>query len=122
MSFTPLPFLIPTTVDPWIQTTFVDGILNGTLAPLDEAVTAALHYGIPQMQDWGITDSLRFLLFASGMLYWVPSDLANGKLIYWVLALFYFILDQAPVGFEPFSVPITPSSKDKKYILDQWVV
>ncbi|KAF2116016.1 phosphatidylserine decarboxylase-domain-containing protein [Lophiotrema nucula] len=118
----PLPFSIPTEIDPWVQETFVDGVLEGNLKYLDEAIDAALKADIPQMQDWGITDSKRFLLFVSGMLYWTPSEIASGKLIYWTLCLFYFILDQKPLGIEPFSVPIVPTSKGKKYRLDQWIV
>ncbi|CAO2648712.1 Nn.00g096610.m01.CDS01 [Neocucurbitaria sp. VM-36] len=117
----PLPFSIPSTVDPWIQESLVDGIFKGNLTPLDQAMEAALETNVPQMLDWGITDSKRFLLFASGMLYWTPSEIANGKLIYWTFCMFYYILDQKPLSLEPFAVPISPESVNKTLPLDDWI-
>ncbi|KAF1846234.1 uncharacterized protein K460DRAFT_377501 [Cucurbitaria berberidis CBS 394.84] len=120
-AFLPLPFHIPTTVDPWIQESLVESVFHGNLEPLDRAVETALIANVPQLNDWGITDAKRFLLFASGMLYWAPSEIASGSLIYWVLCLFYWILDQKPLSLEPFSVPIEPSSVGKILPLDDWI-
>lgn len=116
------PFDIPTEVNPWIQKTLVEGVLEGHIELLDEAIMNAIQFDVPQMQAWGITDSQGFLRFASGMLNWTPTEICNGKMIYWVLCLFYFILDQKPLGIEPFSVPIAPDYIGKQLSLDKWVV
>ncbi|KXH67807.1 hypothetical protein CSAL01_01045 [Colletotrichum salicis] len=97
----PAPFPLSTTVDPWIQTNLVDGIFNGNLTLLEDAVTAAVAHGIPQLRDWGIVDAHSFLLFLSAMLNWVPSEVCSGKLIYNTFCVLYFVLDQSPINVAP---------------------
>ncbi|KAH6680762.1 phosphatidylserine decarboxylase-domain-containing protein [Halenospora varia] len=119
----PPPFPLPAAIDPWIQSSLVVGVLQNDTTPLNQAVKYALAQNIPQMQDWGVIDSNSFLLFASGMMNWTPSETCNGKMIYWTLCLFYFILDQPPLNGPPLSTPIIPTSIGQSLLpLSQWVV
>ena len=114
------PFSLPTVVDPWIESSLVQDILNNDLAPLDQAIKNALGANIPQITNWNITTSKQFLLFASRVMNWQPTEICNGKMIYWTLCLFYFILDQAPLGGQ--QTQISPSSYGKISPLSNWVV
>lgn len=119
----PSPFPLPKEVDPWIIKTLVSGVFNNDLTPLKQAVKKARTSEIPQMEDWGVVDAHSFLLFASGMLNWVPSEIASGKLIYNTLCLLYFILDQSPLDDPSFSTEIKPSSVGQKLApLSQWTL
>jgi phosphatidylserine decarboxylase len=99
-------------------------VLSGGMSDLDLAVKAALLHNIPQMIAWKITSGTNFLEFAQGMLSWVPSENVQGKEIYWVLCLFYFILDQPPIQAQ--QTPISPSSivdgKPTMTALSTWIV
>ncbi|KAF4635019.1 hypothetical protein G7Y89_g3074 [Cudoniella acicularis] len=119
----PRPFPLPSTIDPWIERTLIKDILHDNIGLLDQAIGKAKSFGIPQMRDWGVEDSKSFLLFASGMLTWTPSEICSGKLIYWTLCLFYFILDQEPLNDPGLSTPINHSSTGKPLKpLSDWVV
>lgn len=119
----PCPFPFPKDVDPWIKQSLVEKIFKGNTDPLDQAVETAKSYDIPQIIDWDVVDANKFLLFASGMLKWIPSETCDGKLIYNTLCLFYFILDQPPLNFPSYSTPITPESVGKDLApLSQWTV
>lgn len=119
----PPPFPLPTEVDPWIIQTLVKGVFVDNIDPLSQAVESAKSNDIPQMNDWGVLNAQDFLLFASGMLKWVPSETCDGKLIYNTLCLFYFILDQPPLNAPLYSTQITPESVGKPLApLSQWTV
>ncbi|KAG6360509.1 hypothetical protein INS49_011571 [Diaporthe citri] len=119
----PRPFPLPAEVDPWITHSLVEKIFEGNIDPLGQAVESARSHGIPQINDWGVFSARDFLLFASGMLKWVPSETCDGKLIYNTLCLFYFILDQPPLNAPLYSTQITPESVDKPLApLSQWTV
>ncbi|KZL65437.1 c2 domain-containing protein [Colletotrichum incanum] len=119
----PAPFPLPGVVDPWITESLVKGVFNNNLGPLNEAVESAKTFNIPQMNDWGVKNVEDFLLFLSGMLNWVPSEICSGKLIYNTQCLLYFILDQPPISKPPFSTLIQPSSAGQPLEpLSQWIV
>ncbi|KAK6086914.1 hypothetical protein SCUP234_02007 [Seiridium cupressi] len=82
--------------------------LSGGINDLDAAVKGALSYNIPQLIEWKITNGQQFLSFVQGMLNWIPSENVQGKEIYWVLCLFYFVLDQGSLGTQ--QTTIDPSA------------
>lgn len=115
------PFPLPDTVDPWVTETLVKGVLHDDLGPLDEALCSALKFKVPEMRDWGISDSRAFLRLASGMLKWVPSEVCNGTLVYYAMCVVCFVLGQSPLGDPEFSTPIDPSSVGQPLRpLSQW--
>ncbi|KAI3392356.1 hypothetical protein diail_5836 [Diaporthe ilicicola] len=117
------PFPLPEVVDPWIEQTLVKGVFEDNIDPLSIAVSTAKSSKIPQMKDWGINNAKDFLLFASGMLNWIPSETCNGKLIYNTLCLFYFILDQPSLMAPSYSTPISPEYVGKPLApLSKWTV
>lgn len=119
----PRPFPFPPDVDPWITETLVKGIFQDNIDPLSQAVESARSHDIPQMNDWGVLNAKDFLLFASGMLTWVPSETCDGKLIYNTLCLFYFVLDQPPLNAPVYSTQICPDSVGQPLApLSQWTV
>lgn len=89
---------------------------------LDKAVKQAHQKDIKQLNDWKIDSADRFLLFASGMLTWIPSEDVGGKEIYSILCLFYFIFDQKAknglhtlIHTDSIGKPLTPLSN---WVLD----
>lgn len=119
----PCPFPLPTVVDEWIVQRLVEGVFEGNIDPLRIAVETARSHKIPQMRDWGVLNAKDFLLFASGMLKWIPSETCDGKLIYNTLCLFYFILDQPSLNIPRFSTQICPDSVGQPLApLSQWTV
>jgi len=119
----PPPFQIPTTVAKWITDHLVTGVFNGDVTDLNTAMEAAVHSGVPQFVDWGIGDSDAFLRFLSGFLTWVPTETANGKLIYNTQCLLYFVFDQAPLNAPPYQNLIAPSSINQALLkLSQFIV
>ncbi|KAF2734827.1 hypothetical protein EJ04DRAFT_602159 [Polyplosphaeria fusca] len=119
------PFDIPVEVDPWIQSTLVEGaletVLQGGLDNLDLAVEHALKADLSDvMRSWGITDAKRYLLFVSGMLRWTPFEVANGQMIDWALCVSYLTLAQAPLSMTPYSPPIAPDAKGRERPIEKW--
>ena len=94
---------------------------TGNPQALEDAVQAALTYQIPQQTEWGITSAEGFLEFADKMLRWIPHENFEGKDVYWMLCLFYFILDQ-PTLFS-FQTQILPTSIGKPLTwVSDWIV
>lgn len=89
---------------------------------LDEAVGNALKYNIPEMETYGITSATGFLDYANWLVTgWIPTESAKGRDIYYILCIFYFVLDQPPLG--PRQTQITPKSAGKRLTpLSDWVV
>ncbi|EJD47824.1 hypothetical protein AURDEDRAFT_86696 [Auricularia subglabra TFB-10046 SS5] len=104
------PFPLPDTVDPWVTETLAKGVFKDNLGPLDAAIRSSLRFNVPEMRDWGVSDSRTFLLFASGMLKWVPSEICNGTLVYYGMCLVCFVMGQPPLDGPDFTTPIDPSS------------
>ncbi|CAO2658719.1 Nn.00g064420.m01.CDS01 [Neocucurbitaria sp. VM-36] len=124
MSLFPFPPL-PTQIDPWITEHLVNGVFSGDITPLDQAYLGrqSPRSRHSQQTQWQITSGNNFLLWLSGMLNWVPSDVCDGKLIYNTQCMLYFILDQAPIGGLPYSTQILPGSVGKPLLpLSQWTV
>lgn len=91
------------------MTTLVKDVFHDNIDPLRQAVETARSQHIRQMKDRGLCDA-EDLLFASGMLRWVPSETCDGKLIYNTLRVFYFIPDQNPLNLSEYSTQIRPES------------
>lgn len=106
----PLPFNLPDQVDSWITKTLVGEVFNNDLKPLDTAVANAKAH-VELLEQWGVVDTDHYLRFLSGMLKWIPSDICDGKLIYFTLCLCYYVLDQD--SLQPFSTRIHPESVNK---------
>ncbi|KAF3806043.1 Phosphatidylserine decarboxylase proenzyme [Colletotrichum gloeosporioides] len=119
----PRPFSFPREVDEWIQKSLVHDVFHNDLAPLNHAVREGWKLKIDQMKDWGIVDGHTFLLFASGMLRWVPKETCDAKLIYNALCMLNVILDQCPLDRPEYSLPISPDSVGKELpSLSRWLV
>ncbi|RSM00413.1 hypothetical protein CEP52_009137 [Fusarium oligoseptatum] len=64
---------------------------------LDKAVASAYEQ-IPEFMDkLKIHDSRSFLIFANDLLKWIPTESYEGKDIYNILCMFYFVMDQPPL-------------------------
>ncbi|KAL0930307.1 phosphatidylserine decarboxylase [Colletotrichum truncatum] len=88
---------------------------------LDKAVESAKRKIPDYMSKFKITNGFRFLVFANDLLKWQPEENVQGKDIYDILCMFYFVLDQEPLlglqtRIRPDSVylPLTP--------LSSWIV
>jgi phosphatidylserine decarboxylase len=71
------------------------------------------------MENYGIVSGQGFLEFANWIVSgWVPTETVNGRDIYYILCIFYFVLDQPPLKEEQTKIcpgePLTP--------LSHWVV
>src|SRR5436305_3184723 len=88
----PVPF--PAQIDPFVSNGLQNALGREWLDNLNSAVTSARKQEIQELFDWNINDGTDFALFASGMLKWVPTENAGGRVIYDVLCLFYFVFDQ----------------------------
>ena len=117
----PPPFPLKEPLAPIVQR-LKDWLLShDRLHSLDEAVRQALKSHIPQMTDWDITSGERFLEYASGMVNWISTENVGGKEIYWVLCLFYFVLDQPAINDLQTPIDANQIGKLPTY-LSQWVV
>ena len=107
--------------DPLVETLKRYLIDTGKPQALEDAVQAALKYKISQQIEWGITSAEGFLEFADKMLLWIPHENFEGKDVYWMLCLFYFILDQPPLLI--LQTPILPTSIGKPLTwVSDWIV
>lgn len=91
------PSSSPSTPSPFSSDTGEADDLNNNSA-LSQAVAAA-YAKIPIfMSRFAIHDAPSFLRFANGLLTWVSSEGCEGRDIYDVLCMFYFVLGQEPLG------------------------
>lgn len=88
---------------------------------LDEAVAAA-YKKIPDFMDkLNISDARSFLEFANDLLKWIPHENFEGKDIYDILCMFYFVLDQPPLL--ELQTPIHPNQAGQPLTwLSSWIV
>ncbi|KAF5553397.1 phosphatidylserine decarboxylase 2 [Fusarium napiforme] len=78
-----------------VLTGYLETIKPGAL---DEAVHSA-YQQIPEFMDkLHISDARSFLDFSNDLLKWVPHENYEGKDIYDILCMFYFIIDQPPLA------------------------
>ncbi|RAL62967.1 hypothetical protein DID88_004054 [Monilinia fructigena] len=85
---------------------------------LDTAVRNALKFDIPDMAKYGIKSGKGFLDFADWLVRgWIPTESTNGRDIYYILCIFYFVLAQEPLGVRQTAIlpkninkPLTPLS------------
>lgn len=66
---------------------------------LEEAVHQARYVDeIIELEEWGISTADEFLQYASYLLTkWIPCETRDGKFLYHVITVFYYILDSAPM-------------------------
>jgi phosphatidylserine decarboxylase len=89
---------------------------------LDTAVRNALKADIPDFAKYGIKSGKGFLDFADWLVRgWIPTESTNGRDIYYIICIFYFVLAQEPLG--PRQVEIIPKNINKPLTpLSDWVV
>ncbi|TEY28366.1 hypothetical protein BOTCAL_1028g00010 [Botryotinia calthae] len=104
-----------------IVTELRDEILQG-VDDLDTAVQNALAYDIPEMRTYSIVSGKGFLDFADWLVRgWIPTESTNGRDIYYILCIFYFVLAQEPIGARQTS--ILPKNVNKPLTsLSDWLV
>ncbi|KAF7563943.1 hypothetical protein G7046_g194 [Stylonectria norvegica] len=88
---------------------------------LDEAIASA-YAKIPQFMDkLNIKDARSFLEFANDLLKWIPHENFQGKDIYDIICMFYFVIDQPPLG--GLQTPIHPNQVGQPLTwLSSWLV
>ncbi|KAK1722672.1 phosphatidylserine decarboxylase-domain-containing protein [Colletotrichum acutatum] len=87
---------------------------------LSQAVAAAYNKIPTFMSRFSITDAPSFLRFANDLLTWVPSEGCEGRDIYDVLCMFYFVLGQEPLG--SLQARIVPRGERHMSWLSDWMV
>lgn len=92
------------------------------VSDLDTAVRNALKADIPEMAKYGIKSGKGFLDFADWLVRgWIPTESTNGRDIYYILCIFYFVLAQEPLGVR--QTQILPKNINKPLTpLSDWVV
>ncbi|KAF3011712.1 hypothetical protein E8E14_009608 [Neopestalotiopsis sp. 37M] len=99
-------------------------ILTGGQPDLEKAVDQARSLVPGDLAKCKIINAESFLSFAQGMLMWTPSESVQGRDIYLTLCVFYFVMDQDPVGQQ--QTAINPSQiQDGQPIiteLSQWII
>lgn len=88
---------------------------------LDKAIEEALTKIPKFMEKLHIHDVRSFLEFANDLLKWTPHENFEGKDIYDILCMFYFILDQPSLS--QLQTPINPNQVGKPLTwLSSWIV
>ncbi|RAK96945.1 uncharacterized protein BO80DRAFT_458539 [Aspergillus ibericus CBS 121593] len=89
---------------------------------LEQAIQTTLQYEIPEMESYGLTSAAGFLNFATWLVDgWIPTESAKGRDIYYVLCIFYFVLDQIPL--RNCQTAIRPENVGRDLSeLSQWIV
>ncbi|PYI11953.1 hypothetical protein BO78DRAFT_402706 [Aspergillus sclerotiicarbonarius CBS 121057] len=89
---------------------------------LEQAIQTTLEYEIPEMESYGLISAKGFLNFATWLVEgWIPTESAKGRDIYYVLCIFYFVLDQIPL--KNCQTAIRPENVGRDLSeLSQWIV
>lgn len=88
---------------------------------LDEAVAAARKKLPDFMDSLNITDARSYLEFANDLLKWIPHENYEGKDIYDIICMLYFIFDQPPLS--ELQTPIHPNQAGQPLTwLSSWIV
>jgi phosphatidylserine decarboxylase len=89
---------------------------------LAQAVKNARKWDIPELDKYGIISAKGFLDFADWLVRgWVPTESTNGRDIYYILCVFYFVLSQEPLGGRQTRIHPLSINKSLKP-LSEWVV
>ncbi|KAA8650963.1 hypothetical protein EYZ11_003178 [Aspergillus tanneri] len=89
---------------------------------LEQAVKNARRWDIPELDKYGIISARGFLDFADWLVRgWVPTEATQGRDIYYILCVFYFILSQEPLGSRQTRIVPKNINKPLKPLSD-WVV
>ncbi|KAE8365060.1 phosphatidylserine decarboxylase-domain-containing protein [Aspergillus caelatus] len=89
---------------------------------LDQAVRNARQWDIPELDKYGIISAKGFLDFADWLVRgWVPTESTQGRDIYYILCVFYFVLSQKPLGSRQTKIhPLSLTEPPKP--LSEWIV
>ncbi|KAI1075665.1 phosphatidylserine decarboxylase-domain-containing protein [Whalleya microplaca] len=88
---------------------------------LDDAVKSAYQKIPAFMDNLHITDAGSFLDFANDLLKWTPTENFQGKDIYDILCMFYFVFDQPPLA--ELQTPINPDQVGQPLTwISSWIV
>ncbi|KAL7619917.1 hypothetical protein AAE478_010464 [Parahypoxylon ruwenzoriense] len=88
---------------------------------LEKAIASA-RQKIPEFMDkLHITDKASFLDFANDLLKWIPTENYQGKDIYEIICMFYFIFNQAPLN--EMQTQIHPDQVGQQLtVVSSWIV
>lgn len=121
--------ITPSTVSPKVTSTHYDPViilLIGYLdqvkpKALDDAVKTAYSKSPEDMEKMNVRDAHSFLDFANKLLKWIPHEGCEGKDIYDIIWMTYFIFDQPPLL--ELQTPIHPNQADQPLTwLSSWLV
>ncbi|KAI1209175.1 phosphatidylserine decarboxylase-domain-containing protein [Annulohypoxylon truncatum] len=88
---------------------------------LDHAVKEAYQKSTKLMNTFNITGANSFLKFANDLLRWIPHESSEGKDVYNILCIFYFVFNQHPL--KDIQTPITPDVVGQPLTwLSSWLV
>ncbi|OTB02808.1 hypothetical protein M426DRAFT_264256 [Hypoxylon sp. CI-4A] len=88
---------------------------------LDRAVKAAYRKTPEFLKAFNITNANSFLRFADDLLRWIPHKGSEGRDIYNVICMFYFVFNQDPLV--ELQTPIIPNAVDRPLAwLSSWLV
>lgn len=101
-----------------ILVAYLEALMPGIL---NSAVKSA-HDQIPAFMDkLNITDGLSFVRFANDLLRWTPTESFEGRDVYHILTMFYFIFDQP--GLAELQAAVRPSQAGQPLTwLSSWLV
>ena len=81
---------------------------------------AALGSGIREFEDYSIKTLKDYVDWYEYLLGWVPSEQQDGKFVYRVLCLFYFVMNLSPLQL--WTDPIEPATPSPYKWLSSWVI
>jgi len=84
----------------------------------EKAISQAKAWGIREMEHIRNLDD--FISWCNALLTWAPSENLQGKEIYNMLCLFYFVFDQPAV--KDLQTPIAPNQAPRLTFISSWVV
>ncbi|KAI1385117.1 phosphatidylserine decarboxylase-domain-containing protein [Hypoxylon trugodes] len=88
---------------------------------LENAVQKAYEKSPTFMNTFDITGANSFLKFADDLLRWIPHENSEGKDVYNILCMFYFVFNQSPL--KDMQTPITPDVVGQPLTwLSSWLV
>ncbi|ETN47042.1 uncharacterized protein HMPREF1541_01232 [Cyphellophora europaea CBS 101466] len=107
ITFPPVPEL---PIHPYVQYLRSTLVKIDRLKDLEKAIRESIEKDqIVEFTEWGITDASRFFQYASYLLTsWIPSETQDGRFVYYVLTIFYYVFDKASI--EDLQTPIAPTS------------
>lgn len=125
----PLPFPTSGSLDPYVN--YLKGYLtklnryDGGDQSLGKAIQQGLHENIEELTTWNITSADNFCYYANYLLTsWTPSEEQDGRFIYKVLTVFYYIFDRPALQDLQTPIQLASIQADMPIItpLSNWIV